>query len=626
VRRTPGGVTRRGVLAAGSAVFVSPLLPPLAWAAGKSGLHGLSVFGELKYPPGFKHFDYVNPNAPKGGRMNFQPSYWVYNQAPTTFNTLNSFVLKGDAPPRMEMTFDSLMTGAEDEPNSYYGLVAETVDVSEDGNAYTFHLRDGARFHDGSPLTAEDVAFSLRLLKDKGHPDISQVILPMKSAAAGDTRTVVVTLDGKQTRETIFTIAGLPIFSKAYYANRAFDSSTLDPPLGSGAYKVGNLQPGRFVEYEGVADYWGKDLPVNVGQNNFDVVRVDFFQERETAFEAFKKGAITYREEFTAITWATGYNFPAFTDGRVKKTLFPAEKVPSLQGLFFNMRKGKFADPRTRQAIALAFDFEWENKNLFFDSYAREFSYFQQSDFMAEGKPGADEAKLLEPYRANLPPEVFTDDAYVPPKTDGSGNDRAMLKRAFDLLAAAGWQQKGGRLVDQKGETLDFEFLIDASIFERVLMPWVGNLKRIGVRATIRQVDPAQYQARLNDFDFDAIMIAFRFGATPLDGMNEFFATKAADTPGSHNYAGIRSAAVDGLIGKLSSVTSREELTSVLKALDRVLRAGQYWVPSWYQPNHRVAHWDIFDWPATAKPDYAFTPETTWWFDSAKAAKIGYSG
>ena len=624
MRRPVRGLTRRSVLATGGAALAVMAVKPFAWAAGRSGLHGLSIFGELKYPADFKHFDYVDPTAPKGGRMNFQPSYWVFNQSTQTFNTLNSFVLKGDAPPRMELTFDTLMASAEDEPNSYYGLIAETVDVSDDGNVFTFHLRSGARFHDGSPLTAQDVAFSLTLLKEKGHPDISQVIAPMAKAEASDASTVSVTLDGKQTRQTIFTIAGLPIFSKAYYTNRPFDSSSLEAPLGSGAYKVGAASAGRFIEYERVADYWGKDLPVNVGQGNFDVIRIDFFQEREAAFQAFQKGLITYREEFTSLTWATGYTFPAVTEGRVQKTLFPSEAVPSFQFFFYNTRLAKFADARTRLALGLAFDFEWSNKNLFFGSYAREASYFQKSDFMAEGKPGPDELKLLEPYRAELPAEVFGE-IYVPPQTDGSGNDRAVLRQAFDLLAAAGWQQKDGKLVNDKGEALDVEFLINASVFERVLAPWAANLKRIGVTATIRQVDSAQYQSRLNDYEFDVILSAFTLGATPLDGLTQFFGSKVADQPGSHNYAGIKSKAVDGLLDRLPQVTNRAELVALLKALDRVLRAGQYGTPSWYQANHRVAHWDVFAWPPN-KPDYAFTPETTWWFDAKKAATIGYSG
>lgn len=622
MRGLPAGLTRRHALQLAGATAAYGLMKPWAWAAGKKQLHGLSIFGDLKYPPGFARFDYINPDAPKGGRMNFQPPNWVYNQSTQTFNTLNSFVLRGDSPPRMEFTFDTLMTSAGDEPSSVYGLVADTVDVSDDRNVFTFHLRDTPRFHDGSPLTAEDVAFSLMLLKEKGHPQISQVIEPMSKAEATDERTVVVTLDGTQNRATILTIVGLPIFSKAYYTDHPFDSSTLAAPLGSGPYKVDNLSAGRFIEYARVDDYWGKDLPANVGFSNFGIIRIDFFQERQVAFEAFKKGNITYREEFTSKTWAQEYNFPAVTDGRVVKTTFPGEAAPSLQGFFFNTRRAKLADPRTRLAIALAFDFEWSNRNLFFDAYTREYSFFQKSDFMAEGKPGPDELALLEPYRADLPPEVFDEPAYVPPKTDGSGGDRRMLKRAADLLADAGWRQANGRLVNEAGQVLDIEFLIDASVFERVITPFAQNLRRIGVQASIRQVDPAQYQSRLNDFDFDNILVALSFSATPLDGLPQIFGSRAADTPGTRNYAGIKNKAVDGLLAGLPEVNSREQLTTVLKALDRVLRAGQYWIPSWYLAEHRVAHWNMFGWPAE-KPAYAFTPETTWWFDRDKAAAIG---
>ena len=327
----------------------------------------------------------------------------------------------------------------------------------------------------------------------------------MVKAEATDARTLVVTLSGKQNRYTILTVAGLPIFSKAYYTAHDFDSSSLDPPLGSGAYKVGNIAAGRFIEYERVADYWGKDLPVNVGFANFDIIRIDFFKERQTAFEAFKKGDITFREEFTSITWAQDYDFPAVTAGKVKKTTeFPSEKSPALQGWFFNTRRAKFRDPRTRLAIALAFDFEWTNRNLFFGSYARLASYFEKSDFAAKGPPSPAELKLLEPFRADLPPEVFGE-PYVPPKTDGTGRDRKILKQASDLLAAAGWKQSGNDLVDEEGAPLEVEFLIDAQVFERILTPYVANLKALGIAATIRQVDPAQYQARTNDFDFDVI-------------------------------------------------------------------------------------------------------------------------
>ncbi|MCR4281595.1 MAG: extracellular solute-binding protein, partial [Bauldia sp.] len=372
--RVPPGrgsdLTRRGALTLAGAAAFSAALAPFAWAAGKAGLHGLSIVGELKYAPDFKHFDYIDPNASKGGRINFQPPNRGYNQSFQTFNTLNSFVLKGDAPPRMEMTFDTLMTRASDEPDAIYGLVAATVDVSDDLSIYTFHLRPEVRFHDGTPLTADDVAFSFRLLKDRGHPSISEPLSPMVKVEALDAHTVAVTLSEEKNRDTILTIAGdLPIFSKAYYATHDFDSSSLDVPLGSGPYRAGRMAAGRFIEYERVADYWGKDLPVNAGFGNFDVIRIDFFSERQTAFEAFKKGEITFREEFTSITWAQDYNFPAVTQGKVKKTTeFESEKRPALQGFYINTRRVKFRDPRTRLAIDLAFDFEWSNQNLFFGS------------------------------------------------------------------------------------------------------------------------------------------------------------------------------------------------------------------------------------------------------------------
>ena len=616
-----GGLTRRAALTLAGAAAATALARPFAWAAGKSGLHGLSVFGELKYPPDFKHFDYADPAAPKGGRLNFQPPNWYFNQSTQTFNTLNSYVLKGDSPPRMEFVFDTLMTRATDEPDSVYGLAAESVAVSDDGNLFTFTLRPSARFHDGSPLTAEDAAFSLMMLKEKGHPNISQVILEMEKAEALDPLTLAVTLSGRQTRDTILTIAGLPIFSRAYYATRDFTASTLDPPLGSGPYRVGRLSAGRYIELERVADYWGKDLPVNVGFNNFDAIRIDFFTERQTAFEAFKKGEITYREEFTSITWAQDYGFPAVLDGRVKKSLFPAERRPSFQGWFFNTRRAKFRDPRTRLAIGLAFDFEWSNRNLFFDAYTRGDSYFQKSDFAAAGPPGPDELALLEPFRAELPAEVFGE-AFVPPKSDGSGRDRKLLRQAADLLAEAGWRQVGDQLTDEEGAPFEVEFLIDASVFERVLSPFVENLRRIGVDASIRQIDPVQYQSRQNDFDYDIIMYALSLEATPLDGLQTIFGTKAADSPGTYNLAGIKEPVVDALLAKLAAVKTRAELIAVTRSIDRILRARHYWIANWFQPNHRVGHWDYFAWPET-KPDYFFQPELSWWFDADRAAAAG---
>ena len=624
MRMARPGLSRRSVLRLAGAGALYAGMKPWAWAAGRSGLHGLSVFGDLKYPTDFAHFDYVDPEAPKGGRMNFQPPNWYFNQNVQTFNTLNTYVLRGDAPPRMELCFDALMVSAADEPDAMYGLVAETVDVSDDGNVFTFHLRPEARFHDGTPLTAEDVAFSLMLIKKDGHPNLAQVIRELASAEASDPATVVVTLSGQQARDTILTIAGLPIFSKAYYGANDFLAGTLQAPLSSGAYTVGRLSAGRFIEYQRVPDYWAKDLPVRRGLANFDAIRIDFFTERQAAFEAFKKGEITFREEFTAITWAKDYNFPAVADGRVVKSAFPGEKRPSFQGWFINTRRPKFADPRTREAIGLAFDFEWSNRNLFFDSYTRMASYFEKSDFAARGLPTPGELALLEPHRAELPAEVFGE-ATVPPASDGSGRDRVLLRKASDLLAAAGWKASGNGLVDASGAPLTVEFLIDAGIFERVLTPYIANLKRIGVDATIRQIDPVQMQSRENDYDFDVTMYALSLEPTPLDGLQQIFGSTAADTPGTYNYAGIKEPVVDALLTRIPGVTNRGELIALTRAIDRILRAKHYWVLNWYRRQHNVAHWDIFGWTEN-KPDYAFTPETTWWFDGAKATAIGMAG
>ena len=619
-----GGISRRTTLKLAGAAAALTMLRPFAWAEGKSGLHGLSIFGDLKYPPDFKHFDYVNPDAPKGGTMRFSVPYWVFNQNPQTFNTLNSFVQKGDSPPRMGLVFDTLMASAADEPDAVYGLLTESVAVSDGGNVFTFALREEARFHDGSRLTAEDVAFSLHVLKEKGHPNISQVLREFVAAKALDPTTVELTLSGKQSRDLIFTLVSLPIFSKAYYSTRDFEASTLEPPLGSGAYKVGSVDAGRTVNFVRVADYWGTALPVNVGFNNFDVIRIDFFRDRQIAFEAFKKGDTTYREEFTSKAWATEYDFPAIKAGKVKKYLVPEEARPDIQAWYPNGRRSKFSDPRTREAMGLCFDFEWTNRNIFYDAYQRGQSYFEKSDFAAEGPPGAEEVALLEPFRGQLPEEVFA--APVPtPKSDGSGRDRKLLRRASELLTEAGWKNDGGVLKDARGEAFTAEFLIDDDVFTRSLSPYVANLKAVGIDASIRLVDPTQYNVRVNDFDFDVVMNRVSLEATPLDGLDLFYGSEAADKPGTYNLAGIKDPVLDALIAKVPAVQSRAELVTLIRAMDRILRARHYAIPNWTQPNHRVAHWDIFGWPAV-KPDYAFTPELTWWFDKDRATEIGMAG
>ncbi|MIL09658.1 ABC transporter substrate-binding protein, partial [Salmonella enterica subsp. enterica] len=404
-------LSRRNFLAAASAVAAAPLLPARLFAAtpDNTPVHGLSAFGELKYPVDFKHFDYINPDAPKGGRMNFAPPNWAFNQSVLTFNTLNTFVFKGQAPVRAEMCFDTLMLRALDEPDAIYGLLAESVSISADRNTFTFKLRPEARWHDGAPLTAEDVAFTYKIFRDKdrAHPALWDALKDVVEAVAVDDHTVRIVFDGKQGEQAVLSAATMPIVSKAYYEANDFGASTMKPPLGSGPYRMGRISAGSSIEYERVADYWAQDLPVNRGQNNFDLIRIEFFADRDVAFEAFKKGDIHFRQEFTSRTWATAYHFPAIKEGRVIKREFPRELAPQMQAIGLNQRRPQFQDVRVRRAIAMCFDFEWMKKNLFFNSYDRSQSSFEQSDFKATGLPSPEELALLEPFRAELPPEAF---------------------------------------------------------------------------------------------------------------------------------------------------------------------------------------------------------------------------
>ncbi|MGB3900205.1 MAG: extracellular solute-binding protein [Mesorhizobium sp.] len=615
---------RRDFLALGLAAGASALLPGRAFATVATGtrLHGLSAFGDLKYPADFDHFAYVNPQAPKGGAMNFAPPNWGYNQSPLTFNTLNSFALKGDAPPRMEMCFDTLMERALDEPDAVYGLLAESVTLSADRNSFDFALRPAARWHDGSPLTAHDVAFSFMLYKEKGHPDLLLPLVELKEAVALDDHTVRLTFSGKQSVQAILTAVGMPIVSKAYYAANDFEASTMTPPLGSGPYKVGRVSAGEFIEYERVADYWGADLPVNRGQDNFGRIRIDFYRDRQAAFQAFKKGDTTFREEFVARVWATGYDFPALKQGKVVKREFPGEKWPAMQAIAINQRRERFRDVRVRHALDLCFDFEWTKRTLFAGSYERSQSNFERSDFRAEGLPSPQELALLEPFRAELPPEVFGEPV-MQPVSDGSGRDRKLLGQAAKLLAEAGWKRVGGFVVNDKGERLAVEILAEDDSLVRITSPWADNMKAVGIDASVRLVDSNQFEERQNNFDFDLNLVAVSIGATPsADSLETLYSSRAADRPGTRNYPGTKSPAIDALVAAAGAAQSRDELVTALRALDRVLRARLDWIPTYYLANHRAAYWDMFGF-VEQKPDYGFPVEALWWFDKDKAAKIG---
>src|ERR1700691_3962955 len=436
--------------------------------------HGLSSFGDLGYPADFQHFRYVDPNAPKGGNFSQIGPDQAYNQNFLTFNSLNTFILRGDAAQGMEMTFATLMVRAGDEPDAMYGLAAAKVRRSADGLTYQFFIRPEAKFHDGSPLTARDVAFSLAILKEKGHPLISQSLRDFAGAAADDDSTVTVRFAPKRARDVPLFVAGLPIFSRAYYATRPFDESSLDIPLGSGAYQVGRFEPGRFIEYRRVKDWWGADLPVARGQNNFDIVRFEFYRDRDVGFEGFNAGSYLFLEEFTSRTWATRYDAPAMKDGLVKRDTLPDDTPSGAQGWFIHTRRPKFSDPRLREALIDAFDFEWTNKTIMYGSYQRTVSVFQNSELMALGKPSPGEAALLEPFRASLPAEVFGN-PYSPPVSDGSGQDRALLRTAAQLLRDAGYPIQNGKRLTPNGEPVTVEFMIDEPSFESQHMPFITN-------------------------------------------------------------------------------------------------------------------------------------------------------
>jgi microcin C transport system substrate-binding protein len=617
-------LSRRHVLGLGIGALSVGRFRSAAAATGESGAeaHGMSVFGDLKYPADFHHFDYVNVNAPKGGLFSLIPSVRAYNQSYFTFNSFNAYILKGEGAQGMDMTFVSLMARANDEPDAMYGLAAKSVRISPDKLTYRFSMRPEARFHDGSKLTAHDVAFSLTVLKEKGHPLIVVQLRDLVRAEALDDATVVVTLAEKHARDVPLYVASLPIFSKAHYATRPFDESTLDTPLGSGPYRVGKYEVNRYIEYERVKDWWAADLPVSRGNYNFDIVRYEFYRDRDVAFEGFSGKNYLYREEFTARIWATRYDFAAVKDGRVKRETLPDQTPSGGQGWFFNTRRDKFRDPRVREAVGCAFDFEWTNKTVMYGAYARTCSPFQNSDMVAEGPPSPEELKLLEPFRGQVPEEMFGE-PFVPPVSDGSGQDRTLLRKASQLLRDAGCVVRDNKRLLPNGEVFTIEFLLDEPSFQPHHATFIKNLGQLGIEAGIRLIDAVQYRARVEGFDFDVTTERMSMSATPGDSLRPYFSSQAAATKGSYNLAGVASPAIDALIEKAIGAETRADLTFACRALDRLFRAGRYWVPQWFRSTHPIAYWDVFDHPPKpARYAQGVGAPENWWFDANKAAKL----
>ena len=584
-------------------VAAAPAWPRPAPAA--SPTHGISIHGDLKYGPGFRHFDYVDPRAPKGGSVTFA--------ATGTFDNLNPFILKGVSAVGIGTLFDTLTVQSSDEPASEYGLVAETIETPPDRSWVAFTLRRNARFHDGSPITVEDVIWTFQTLRTKGHPLYRSYYAAVASVEKTGPRTVRFTFKAGENRELPVILGQLPVLSKAYWAGRDFGKTTLEPPLGSGPYRVESFEPGRSITYRRVPDYWAAELPVSVGRFNFDTIRYDYYRDDTVALEAFKGGAYDIRQwEASAKNWVKAYDVPAVRDGRIRKEQIPNEVPTGMQGFVFNTRRPIFADPRVREALTAAFDFEWSNVHLFYGAYTRTRSYFSNSELASRGLPSAAELAVLEPFRGRVPDEVFTRE-YQPPTT-GPDGVRPNLVHAVALLAKAGWVVRDLKLVNaQTGEPLTFEILLDTPTFERIALPFVKNLERLGVTARVRTVDAAQYEYRVKQFDFDMIVGLLPQSLSPGNEQSDYFSSAAAGTPGSRNLAGIRDPVVDRLIELVIAAPDRAALVARTRALDRVLLWGHYVVPHYHLGAFRVAYWNRFGRPAVS-PKYELGLDT-WWVD-----------
>jgi microcin C transport system substrate-binding protein len=576
------------------------------------GAHALSMYGDLKYGPNFKHFEYANPGAPKGGQARLA--------AVGTFDSFNPFILKGVPAAAIGETFDTLMLQSDDEPFSEYGLIAETIETPADRSWVTFTLRREARFHDGSPITADDVIWTFDTLRKKGRPFYRAYYAKVTSAEKLGERKVRFSFSPGDNRELPLILGQLPVLSRAYWSTHAFEKTTLEPPLGSGPYRVQSFEPGRFVVYGRVKDYWAANLPVRVGQNNFDSMRYDYYRDANIALEAFKAGQYDFRGESSAKAWATGYASPAFTSGLFKKEQIKHEIPQGMQAYVFNTRRAIFKDARVRQAVGYALDFEWTNRTLFYGAYTRTASYFSNSELAARGLPAGGELKVLEPFRGRVPQEVFTRE-YRPPVSDGSGFIRENLLAALRLLEQAGWVVRDMKLVNAgSGEPFQFEIMLADPQFERITLPFAKNLEHLGIRPRVRTVDPAQYEKRVETFDFDMIVGSWGQSLSPGNEQTEYWTSERADIPGSRNYAGVRDPVVDALVESLIAAPDRQSLVERTRALDRVLLWGFYVIPQWHITSFRVAFWDKFGRPAVS-PRYALGLDT-WWIDPAKSAEL----
>jgi microcin C transport system substrate-binding protein len=576
--------------------------------------HALSLLGEPKFKPGFDHFDWVNPNAPKGGTLRAF--------AEGSFDSLNAFSVKGDPAGGLGLIYDSLMTGSPDEPSSEYCLICEWMSYPADYSSVTFGLNPNAKFQDGTPITPEDVIFSLEEQKKANPRSAFYYKNVVKAEKTGD-HEVTFSFDSKGNRELPLIVGQLTVIPKAWWEAKGADGqprditkSNLEVPVGSGPYRVKSFDPGRTITYERVKDYWAKDLPVRKGQYNFDELKFTYFLDRTPGFEEFKSGKVDYWPERTASQWATGFNFPAVAKGWVKKEAIPVKRVAPMQAFVFNQRRKQFQDPRVRKAFALAFNFEEANKKLFYNSYVRVGSYFDNSELAAKGLPQGRELEILNEVKNEVPPEVFTTE-WKNPDNSAPENFRKHMREASKLLNEAGWTLQGNQLKNAQGETLNAEFMIDSPDFQKIVLPYVQDLQKLGINASLRVVDSAQYKRREDTHDYDIIVDNFPQSESPGNEQRDFWGSAAADRDGTTNTAGIKNPAVDKLIDKIVFAKDREDLVAATRALDRVLLWNFYVVPQWHYPYERIAHWDIFGRPEKT-PSQTSAMLQTWWIDADK--------
>jgi microcin C transport system substrate-binding protein len=600
-RPEPGGVTLNKFVTLVCAFALFFLIGANVQA--QNPQHGIAMHGAPKYERGFTHLDYVNPNAPKRGLLRFGST--------GSFDSVNPFIIKGSPAPGRHLVFESLLKRNWDEAFSLYGLIAESVQVPPDRSWVIFTLRPEARFHDGSPITVEDVIFSIKTLREKGRPNHRQYYSKVVDIMRTGPRQIKFTFGPKPDRELPLIMGLMPIISKKYYTRNDITKTTLEPPMGSGPYQINNVDPGRVISYNRVPDYWGTDLPINRGQNNFDEIRYDFFRDSNVAYEAFNAGEYDIRRESDPTKWANIGELPAIKLGRIETAELENSRPAGMHALAFNTRRPIFHDRRVRQALAYAFDFEWMNKTLFHGAYKRTSSFFVNSELAATGLPADDELAVLEPYSDQIPKEVLTK-IYAPPATDGSGSARQNLQVARDILSEAGWKVVNNSLIHEStGQTMSFEILLVRSNNERVVLPFVRNLERLGITARVRTVDSAQYQARTENYDFDMVVRTWRVTLSPGNEQAFYWGSESADTPGTRNLAGVKDPVIDALIEKIVSAPDRRSLITRTRALDRVLLWGHYVIPLFYQSTDWVAYQATLDRPDIT-PIYGYVTEA-WW-------------